>query len=256
MKRYSDRRVLVTGAASGIGRSVVLRLLAEGGRVVAVDVAKEGLEETARLATEAGNGGRLVTDVIDISDETAVNEGVATAITGLGGLDVLVNAAGMLRGAHTHECELDLWNRVIGINLTGTFLMTRAVLPALLESGRGVVVNFSSTSAQFGHPYMAAYSASKGGILSFTHSIAQEYAKQGLRAVNIMPGGVSSGITNNIASLVPEDVDWNLFLKLNAVIGQGFGQPEDIAGVVAMVGSDDGAFITGTEIRVDGGAHQ
>ncbi|WP_106400508.1 SDR family NAD(P)-dependent oxidoreductase [Actinocorallia populi] len=256
MKRYADRRVLVTGAASGIGRAIVLRLLAEGGRVVAVDVAKEGLEETARLATEAGNGGRLVTDVIDISDETAVNEGVATAITGLGGLDVLVNAAGMLRGAHTHECELDLWNRVIGINLTGTFLMTRAALPALLESGRGVVVNFSSTSAQFGHPYMAAYSASKGGILSFTHSIAQEYAKQGLRAVNIMPGGVSSGITNNIASLVPEDVDWNLFLKLNAVIGQGFGRPEDIAGVVAMVGSDDGAFITGTEIRVDGGAHQ
>ena len=255
MERYADRRVLETGAASGIGRAVVLRLLAEGGRVVAVDVAKEGLEETARLAAGLGAGERLGIEVVDISDEASVNAGTAAAVAGLGGLDVLVNAAGMLRGAHTHECELELWNRVIGINLTGTFLMTRAALPALLESGRGVVVNFSSTAAQFGHPYMAAYSASKGGILSFTHSIAQEYAKQGLRAVNILPGGISSGITNNIASLVPEDVDWNLFLKLNASIGQGFGEPEHIAGVVAMVASDDGAFITGTEIRVDGGAH-
>ncbi|MFD0853481.1 SDR family NAD(P)-dependent oxidoreductase, partial [Actinomadura adrarensis] len=222
---------------------------------VAVDVAKEGLEETTRLAAEAGTGERLTTQVIDISDETAVNEGTAAAVASMGGLDVLVNAAGMLRGAHTHECDLDLWNRVIGVNLTGTFLMTRAALPALLESGRGAVVNFSSTAAQFGHPFMAAYSASKGGILSFTHSIAQEYSKRGLRAVSIMPGGISSGITDNIASLVPEDVDWNLFLKLNPAIKESFGAPEDIAGVVAMVASDDGAFITGTEIRVDGGAH-
>ncbi|WP_106403656.1 SDR family NAD(P)-dependent oxidoreductase [Actinocorallia populi] len=255
MERYADRRALVTGAASGIGRAVVLRLLAEGGRVVAADVAEEGLAETARLAEEAGAGKRLVTEAIDISGEESVNAGVAAAVAGLGGLEVLVNAAGMLRGAHTHECELALWEQVIRINLTGTFLMTRAALPALLESGRGVVVNFSSTSAQFGHPYMAAYSASKGGILSFTHSIAQEYAKQGLRAVNIMPGGISSGITDNVFSLVPEDVDWNLFGKFGAALGKGAGSPEHIAGVVAMVASDDGAFITGTEIRVDGGAH-
>ncbi|GAB2844026.1 SDR family oxidoreductase [Actinocorallia aurea] len=255
MERYADRRALVTGAASGIGRAVVLRLLAEGGRVVAADVVKDGLAETADLAAAAGHADRLTTTVLDIADEAAVNEGVRGAIEGLGGLDVLVNAAGMLRGAHTHDCSLELWNRIIAVNLTGTFLMTRAALPALLESGRGVVVNFSSTSAQFAHPFMAAYSASKGGILSFTHAIAQEYSKKGLRAVNIVPGGVSSGITNNIGSLVPEDVDWDLFTKLTPAIGQGFGRPEDIAGVVAMVGSDDGAFITGTEIRVDGGAH-
>ncbi|MGO4750354.1 SDR family NAD(P)-dependent oxidoreductase, partial [Streptomyces sp. 2MCAF27] len=129
-------------------------------------------------------------------------------------------------------------------------------LPALLETGRGVVVNFSSTSAQFAHPFMAAYSASKGGILSFTHSIAQEYAKQGLRAVNINPGSISSGITENIFSLVPEDTDWNLFTKLTPALGEGFGSADAVAGVVAMLVSDDGAFITGTEIRIDGGTHQ
>jgi len=255
MERFADRRVLVTGAGSGIGRAVALRLLAEGGRVVAMDIVEEGLEETARLAAEAGSADRLSTAVVDIADEESVNTAVGAAVAELGGLEGLINAAGILRGAHTHECELELWERVLRVNLTGTFLMTRAALPALLESGRGVIVNFSSTAAHFGHPYMAAYSASKGGILSFTHSIAQEYAKQGLRAVNVLPGGISSGITDNIYNLVPEDVDWNLFAKFGAAIGKGAGSPEHIAGVVAMLASDDGAFVTGTEIRIDGGAH-
>ncbi|MEW2306208.1 SDR family NAD(P)-dependent oxidoreductase [Streptomyces sp. NPDC006655] len=256
MERLNSHRILVTGSASGIGRATTLRLLSEGARVVATDIAEDGLAETAGLADKAGTGDRLRTTVLDVSDESAVNSVVADAVAGLGGLDALVNVAGMLRGAHTHECSLELWNRVIAVNLTGTFLVTRAALPALLETGRGVVVNFSSTSAQFAHPFMAAYSASKGGILSFTHSIAQEYGKQGLRAVNINPGSISSGITENIFSLVPEDTDWNLFTKLTPALGEGFGSPDTVAGVVAMLVSDDGAFITGTEIRIDGGTHQ
>ncbi|MGO4420668.1 SDR family NAD(P)-dependent oxidoreductase, partial [Streptomyces sp. MCAF7] len=202
MERLNSHRILVTGSASGIGRATTLRLLSEGARVVATDIVEDGLAETAELAAKAGTGERLRTAVLDVSDENAVNSVVTDAVAGLGGLDALVNVAGMLRGAHTHACSLELWNRVIAVNLTGTFLVTRAALPALLETGRGVVVNFSSTSAQFAHPFMAAYSASKGGILSFTHSIAQEYAKQGLRAVNINPGSISSGITENIFSLV------------------------------------------------------
>ncbi|SEG92693.1 NAD(P)-dependent dehydrogenase, short-chain alcohol dehydrogenase family [Thermomonospora echinospora] len=256
MERLTDRRVLITGAASGIGRATALRLLAEGARVVAADVAEDGLKETLALADQAGTADRLTTKSVDIADESSVDVVVTAAVTELGGLDALVNAAAILRGAHTHDCSLELWNRVITVNLTGTFLMTRAALPALLETGRGVVVNFSSTSAFFAHPFMAAYSASKGGIASFTHGLALEYSKQGLRAVNVVPGGISSGITNNIGSLVPEDVDWNLFSKLTAAIGNGLPGPENVAGVVAMLISDDGAFITGTEIRIDGGAHQ
>jgi NAD(P)-dependent dehydrogenase (short-subunit alcohol dehydrogenase family) len=194
--------------------------------------------------------------VLDIADEAAVQETVPRAITALGRLDVLVNAAGMLRGAHTHDCTLELWNRIIAVNLTGTFLVTRAALPALLDTGRGVIVNFSSTSASFSHPFMAAYSASKGGVESFTHAIAGEYAKQGLRAVNVAPGSISSGITNNFAGLVPTDIDYTLLGKLTPALGAGYAGPEAVAGVVAMLASDDGAFITGTEIRVDGGTHQ
>ncbi|MFB4268439.1 SDR family NAD(P)-dependent oxidoreductase [Nonomuraea sp. GTA35] len=249
MERLAGRRILITGAASGIARATTLRLLEEGAHVVAADIAEDGLQELAGAE-------RLTLATVDISAENSVNALVSTAVAELGGLDAVVNAAAILRGAHTHECSLELWNHVIGTNLTGTFLMTRAALPYLLESGHGVVVNFSSTAAFFAHPFMAAYSASKGGIFSFTHSIAQEYGKQGLRAVNVVPGGISSGITNNIGHLVPEDTDWDLFLKLTPALPGGIPGPEKVAGVVAMLISDDGAFITGSEIRIDGGAHQ
>ncbi|WP_219419211.1 SDR family NAD(P)-dependent oxidoreductase [Pseudonocardia nigra] len=191
MLRFDGRKVIVTGAGSGIGQATVARLLDEGATVVAADVSADGLATTAKGAEAAGTDGRLRTAVLDISDEPAVAETVRTAVDDLGGLDVLVNAAGIIRGGHTHEFDLQTWNLVLSVNLTGTFLMTRAALPALLESPRGgVLVNFSSTSASFAHPYLAAYSASKGGILSFTHAIAMEYSKQNLRAVSIVPGGI------------------------------------------------------------------
>ncbi|MGV9264631.1 SDR family NAD(P)-dependent oxidoreductase [Kitasatospora sp. NPDC003701] len=253
MERFSGRNVLITGGGSGIGRATVHRILAEGGRVVAVDVNEDGLEATLDRAAADGTADRLTTSVVDIADEAAVRAGVAGAVAALGGLDVLVNAAGILRSSHTHETSLEFWNRLIAVNLTGTFLMTREALPALLAGGRGVVVNFSSTSATFAHPYMAAYAATKGGIQSFTHAIASEYAKQGLRAVCVAPGSIDSGMTNNPG--LPADADFGLLAKLSPALGQGFAGPETVAGVIAMLASEDGAFVTGTEIRIDGGTH-
>ncbi len=258
MQRFDGRTALITGGGSGIGRATVLRLLAEGARVVAADVSAAGLAETAQRAATAGAGGRLSTTELDVSDEQAVQQAVTRAVADLGGLDVLVNAAGILRVVRTGECTLDLWNRVLAVNLTGTFLMVRAALPALLASKHGVIVNFSSTSASFAHPYMAAYSASKGGVQALTHSIALEYAKEGLRAVAVVPGSISSGMTEGFGDLMPADadLDFSLLAKLTPALGQGFAPPETVAGVVAMLASDDGAFITGTEIRIDGGTHQ
>ncbi|MGW7451327.1 SDR family NAD(P)-dependent oxidoreductase [Streptomyces sp. NPDC054787] len=255
MNRYEGRRVLITGGGSGIGRATVHRILAEGGRVHAVDVSEAGLQATADQAAAAGHADRLTTAHLDISDESAVQEGVAAAVAVLGGIDVLVNAAGILRSAHTHRTTLDLWNTVIGVNLTGTFLMIRESLPALLEGDQPVVVNFSSTSASFAHPYMSAYAASKGGIQSMTHALAAEYSKQGLRFVAVAPGSIESGMTTGDGPGLPEDTDWSLFAKLAPALGQGFAGPETVAGVVAMLGCEDGAFITGTEIRIDGGTH-
>ncbi|MFF0456926.1 SDR family NAD(P)-dependent oxidoreductase [Nocardia africana] len=255
MERFADRRVLITGAGSGIGRATVHRILSEGGTVVAADVSEAGLAETAKQAAEKGSADRLTTVTIDISDESSVQAGVAKAVETLGGLDALVNAAGILRSAHTHEMPLADWNRIITTNLTGTFLMIRESLPALLDSGRGVIVNFASTSTYFAHPYMAAYAASKGGIMSMTHALASEYSKQNLRAVAVAPGSISSDMTDGRGPGLPEDADFTLFTKLMPMLGQGFASPDTVAGVVAMLASDDGAFITGTEVRIDGGTH-
>lgn len=259
MQRFDDRRIIVTGAGSGIGQATVARLLDEGGTVVAFDVSIEGLARTTAAAEDAGTGRRLTTAVLDTSDEVAVGNEVATAINTLDGLDVLVNAAAIQICAHTHEHTLHDWNATLAINLTGTFLMTRSSLPALIDSGRGVVINFTSTAATFAHPYMAAYAASKGGVLAFTHSLALEYSKQGLRAVNIQPGGVSTALANSTLDKMPEGYDLGLWAKQTPLLhgrdSEILGDPSAVASVIAMVASDDGAFITGTEIRVDGGAH-
>jgi NAD(P)-dependent dehydrogenase (short-subunit alcohol dehydrogenase family) len=259
MKRFSDRRIIVTGAGSGIGAATVARLLDEGGTVVACDVSADGLAATRSAAEQVGAGARLTTTVLDVSSENGVADAVDAAVATLGGLDELVNAAAIQRCAHTHEHTLDDWNATLAVNLTGTFLMTRRALPALLESRRGVVVNFTSTAASFAHPYMAAYAASKGGVLAFTHALALEYSKQGLRAVNIQPGGVSTALANSTLDKMPTGYDLGLWAKqtplLHGSTSEILGDPSSVAAVVAMVASDDGAFITGTELRVDGGAH-
>jgi NAD(P)-dependent dehydrogenase (short-subunit alcohol dehydrogenase family) len=259
MDRFIDRRVIVTGAGSGIGAATTARLLDEGASVVAFDVSADGLAATMAAAAEVGTDKHLTTAVLDIAAEDDVVAAVDTAVANLGGLDVLVNVAAIQTCSHTHETSLADWNRTLAVNLTGTFLVTRQALPALLVSGRGVVVNFTSTAATFAHPYMAAYAASKGGILSFTHSLALEYSKQGLRAVNIQPGGVSTALANSTLDKMPDGYDLGLWAKqtplLHGTESAILGDPSAVASVIAMVASDDGAFITGTEIRVDGGAH-
>jgi len=259
MQRFADRRVIVTGAGSGIGRATVARLLDEGATVVAYDIGADGLAGTATAADDAGTSKRLTTAVLDVASEDAVAAAVDGAVADLGGLEVLVNAAAIQRCAHTHEHTLADWNATLAVNLTGTFLMIRQALPALLSSGRGVVVNFTSTAATFAHPYMLAYAASKGGVLSMTHSLALEYSKQGLRAVNIQPGGVSTALALSTLDKMPQEYDLGLWAKQTPLLhgreSEILGDPSAVASVIAMVASDDGAFITGTEIRVDGGAH-
>jgi len=260
MNRYEGRRALVTGGGSGIGQATVLRMLSEGGRVAAADVSAAGLADTVEKA--GADAERLTTVEVNIGDEASVKAGVSAAVDALGGLDVLVNAAGILRSTHTDQTTLDQFQQVIQVNLVGTFLMIREAIPALLEGTDSAVVNFSSTSAMFAHPYMAAYAASKGGVQSMTHALAAEYAKRGIRFTSVQPGSISSGMTDgsgqsrqSVGPGLPEDADMSLFMKLAPAIGQGFAGPESVAGVVAMLASADGAFITGTEVRIDGGTH-
>ncbi|MFY7069659.1 SDR family NAD(P)-dependent oxidoreductase [Nocardiopsis changdeensis] len=260
MNRYEGRRVLVTGGGSGIGQATVLRMLAEGGSVVAADVSEAGLKDTVDRAGDLAE--RLTTVFLDVSDEDSVRTGVGIAVEALGGLDALVNAAGILRSSHTERTALADFERVLRVNLVGTFLVIREALPELKRGNGPAVVNFSSTSAAFAHPYMAAYAASKGGIQSMTHALASEFAGAGIRFTAVQPGSISSGMTDGSGASgqsrgpgLPDDADMALFAKLGPALGQGFAGPETVASVVAMLASDDGAFITGTEVRVDGGTH-
>ena len=264
LARYTERRVLITGGGSGIGQACVLRILAEGGHVVAADISPEGLADTVTKAGDAAE--RLQTVVMDVGDEESVRSGVAEAVGLLGGLDTLVNAAGILRSSHLTQTTLADFELVLRINLVGIFLVTREAIGALRDGKGPAVVNFSSTSAHFAHPYMAAYAASKGGVLSMTHALALEFAKAGIRFNCVQPGSISSGMTDgtgqsrqSVGPGLPEDADYSLFGKVAPMLpldgGAIFAAPDAVAGVVAMLGSDDAYFITGTEVRIDGGAH-
>lgn len=264
LSRYVDRRVLITGAGSGIGQACVLRILAEGGQVAAADISADGLADTVAKAGEFAD--RLSTAVMDIGDEQSVRAGVSHAVESLGGLDTLVNAAGILRSSHLAQTTLADFEQVIRINLIGTFLVTREAIGALLKGKGPSVVNFSSTSAQFAHPYMAAYAASKGGVMSMTHAWAMEFARAGIRFNSVQPGSIASGMTDgsglsrqSLGPGLPDDADFTLFSKVAPMLpldgGAIFASPDAVAGVVAMLGSDDAHFVTGTEIRIDGGSH-
>jgi NAD(P)-dependent dehydrogenase (short-subunit alcohol dehydrogenase family) len=264
LERYADRRVLITGGGSGIGQATVLRILNEGGRVAAADISEQGLKDTVAKAEPQGD--RLSTVVIDVASEDSVNEGVAEAVRVLGGLDALVNAAGILRSSHFLDTTLADFEQVLRINLVGTFLVIRAALPALRDGTDPAVVNFSSTSASFSHPYMSAYAASKAGVQAMTHALALEFAKERIRFNAVQPGSISSGMTDgtgeskqSIGPGLPADADFSLFGKITPVLpledGGMFAKPDAVAAVVAMLASSDAYFVTGTEVRIDGGTH-
>ena len=238
---------LVTGAGSGIGRATVARLVEEGASVVAVDVSDDGLQATAAACPRPDAVERVVGDV---SDPACAPAAVRAAQDRFGGLHLLVNNAGILRFEHTHEVALDDWSRVLDVNLTGAFLFCQAAIPALLERG-GNIVNVASTAALFGHPWAAAYAASKGGVLSLTRTLAVEYGRQGLRVNAVCPGSIDTPITG--AFNVPEGADPKLVRRIMALTGPK--GPEVVAAAIAYLGSDDGIHVNGAEIRVDGATH-
>jgi meso-butanediol dehydrogenase/(S,S)-butanediol dehydrogenase/diacetyl reductase len=246
MDRYEGRVVLVTGGGSGIGRATVHRLIDEGATVVAADIAEEGLATTAKDASRP----EAVTSLVgDVSDPAFGPAAVAAALRH-GRLDTVVNSAGILRFEHSHEVRLADWQRILDVNLTGTFLTCQAALPALLDGG-GTIVNVASTAALAAHPWAAAYSASKGGVLALTRTLAIEYAKQGLRANAVCPGSIDTPITG--AFTLPDGADGKLLHRIMSPVGMG--DPALVAAAIAYLGSDDARHVNGADLRIDGGTH-
>lgn len=246
MKRLDGKVALVTGAGSGIGQATAYRLAAENAAVFCVDIQAEAVQTTVQTIRE--QGGRAEAHVCDVADEAAIRACVAACVRELGQLDVLCNMAGILRFDNAHELSRENWQRVIDINLTGTFLICREALPHLLET-KGNIINAASTAALAGLPWGAAYAASKGGVLALSRSLAVEYAKRGVRVNCVCPGDVSTNMAANV--VFPTDADFSLLSRITSLTGMK--GPEVVAGVIAMLASEDGIHITGESIRMDGG---
>lgn len=246
MQRFSDKVVLITGAASGIGRATAERLAAEGATLALSDLNADGLEETA--ATCRTEGATVTTATANVAKEDDVRSIVSGAVADHGRLDAVVNVAGILQFKHMHDTSLEEFERIISVNLTGTFLVCREAVPHLLET-KGNIVNTASTAALAGHPWTISYSASKGGVAALTQTIAVEYGKQGLRANAVAPGSILTPIQQQFD--LPEGADPKLVYRIMALDEQR--GPEVVASAVAFLASDDGAHVNGTILKVDGG---
>ncbi|MFD7291944.1 SDR family NAD(P)-dependent oxidoreductase [Streptomyces sp. NPDC059897] len=250
MNRFEGTSVLLTGAASGIGRATALRLASEGAAVFAVDLSADGLRETAdRLPP--GSTGRIRTHVADVCDENAVVAAVARAAEELGGIEVLVNVAGVHRTTPIDRLTVDDLRHLFDVNVVGTAVFCREAL-GHLPDGRGAIVNVASSSATHGNPFMSAYSATKGAVLAFSLSLAAEVAHRRIRVVPVSPGTVLTPLTAR-PDMLPPDRDTSYYQRIRAPFGAG--DPEQIAGVIAFAASPDAGYLTGAEIRADGGSH-
>jgi 2-hydroxycyclohexanecarboxyl-CoA dehydrogenase len=242
----AERRTLVTGGASGIGRAIAQRLAAEGCIVGILDRDEAGADETARAI--ASEGGRAHAHPVDIVDETAVRAAVA-AFEGLAGpVDALVNNAGWDVAGDFAESDPSAWRRVIDINLYGPLNVTHAVLPGMIERGAGRIVSIASDAGRVGSSGEAVYAACKGGIISFSKSVAREVARHGITLNVVSPGPSDTPLFARF------DASGKLAAALERAIPmRRLGRPEDYPGLVAFLLSDDAAFVTGQTVSVSGG---
>jgi NAD(P)-dependent dehydrogenase (short-subunit alcohol dehydrogenase family) len=243
--RMKQKVALVTGAGSGLGRATALRLAQEGAQVACVDAVSNAVAETAR--TINANGGEAIDLSADVTDEAACARIVEDTLARFGRLTTLVNSAGVRPQRRDPAPALPEWQRVVDVNLTGSFLASRAALPALSAAAVGSITNLASIFGLVGGATGPAYAASKGAIVNLTRQMALEWAPR-VRVNCVCPGVIETPMTAQLRL----DPAWADMVLKRYPLGR-FGQPEEIASAILFLASDEAAFVTGVALPVDGG---
>lgn len=244
MNRLNGKVALVTGAGRGIGEATARKLAAEGAKVAVVDIDETSARRVASSIDPSGHNSLGL--ACDISDYAAVMQMVEQVMAKFGHIDILVNNAGITSDSLFHKMSLEQWQRVIDVNLTGTFNVCRAVVPYMQKQQSGRIVNVSSVSA-YGNPGQANYAASKAGIIGLTKSLAKELGRYNITVNTIEPGLTATDMIKTIPGHILEE-------KVKKIPLGRPGQPEDQANVICFLASDEASFITGVELQVCGGS--
>lgn len=248
----SGQVAIVTGGGSGIGRAMSLSFASAGATVMVLDIVAGRAEETVGLIEAAGGTGRA--SVFDIADAEAIDGFVSDLRARSGRIDILCNNAGVMDRMHkVADVPTEIWDRVLRVNLTAPFLMTRAVVPAMVERGRGCIINTASIASLRGAAAGAAYTASKHGLMGLTRNTAFAYASDGIRCNAICPGAVATNIVGEAGLSALDAVGMQSFGQVMALNGDRIAPPEKMASVALFLASEGASFINGAIIPVDMG---
>jgi NAD(P)-dependent dehydrogenase (short-subunit alcohol dehydrogenase family) len=254
--RLAGKSAIVTGAASGIGRAAALRFAAEGAAVLCADIAADQNEETASVARDAG--GTALAQHTDVSDADSVREMTGRAAAEFGAIDVLYANAGVIGIGSAKDCDEAEWHRILGVNLTGVWLCGKYVLPYMVEAGSGAIVNQASIGGLHGVPRVAAYCASKAGVIGLTRQMAVDFGPLGIRVNAIAPGTIPTPLVRGLWEQGAGLVQGQTHEEQMASVGrlypmQRTGTPEEVAGVALFLASDESRWMTGSVVTIDGG---
>ncbi len=243
MNSLSGKKAVVTGAANGIGKAIAMAYLREGARVLAVDLPDGSLAQHY-ASHERGHAFEQ-----DVTQPDAASNIVAAAAERLGGIDILVNNAGVSIGACVEETSDDLWDKIMGVNVTAVFKITRAAIPHLKKSQAGRIINLGSIMSEMAGPGLFAYGTSKHAVAGMTKAMAVDLGKYGVTANFLQPGAIVTALSAPFF----EDAAFRSYWEGKAPVGR-LGQPEDVAAAAVFLATDAAQFVSGAGVKVDGGA--